>query len=185
MNNHKYRKDEIVKIIDFIYKEFENRENISDIIQDLIGKYSEPRRNHKFCAKFISQNAKKELRKSINELKKLKTNISLSEAHKILGALVHEHMTPKYAVFNLLEKNKDTNNATYIRMILEKCCETSLITKDENSRLKKTEHRDLIEYNFDYEKFNIKSRYEKNNFRDAKKEADEIILEEFNIHDFL
>lgn len=185
MNDHKYRKDEIVKTINFIYEKFDNRENISDIVQDLIGKYTEPRRNHKFAAKFISQNAKIELRKSISEIKKTKTNISLSEAHKALGVLVHEHMTPKHAIFNIFEKNTDTKSPAYIRTILETCCKTSLITKDENSRLRKTEHPDLIGYNFDHTKFNIKSRYKKEYFRDAKKEADEIILEEFNIQEFI
>jgi len=156
----RYRKDQILKLVCFIYKNFtpSQRQDIKDTIRDLIGKYDEPVENHRLGARYISKEAFDIITNRVNTAGNWKTPGALNEF--IQNTLRHEHMTPKGAIFHALELKSNEITEDFIETILNACCVNALITIGEDSQLDRIKHPDLAN-GFDPKKFNLFARYQK------------------------
>lgn len=173
------RKDSIIKVLTIIYTELTDdlRNEISSTINDLAGKYSESKNNHKAYAEYISIDAESKLRgmKFKNE----------SALHKYIGKnFRHEHVVPKNAIRLALEywKKNPSTCTSDINEIMEAFSGCAIILPEEDKRLHRKTHNNIDNKTgkFCLLDFDKEARYLK-----PKDKGEKIQLKDFNPKSYL
>lgn len=157
-----YVKDEIVDLIVYIYNNFtlDSRNNIKGVIRDLIGKYSEPTKNHRYHAEYISVEAKSMLK---NKTKDGKFKNASELNTYIQKNFRHEHMTPKDSIRSVFEYMANNNQPLTILSVtdaLNTFSKCAIITLEEDGQLLKLKHPAIVNNEaVDLKNFDIELRY--------------------------
>ena len=159
---NKDRKESIVNVIEIIYKNLDKdlRTEISSTINDLVGKYSEAKTNHKAYAEYISTEALEKLERDLG-----RSSINASDLHKFISKkdnnFRHEHIVPKNAIRLALEFRDESKIISIPELLEEFSGCTIILAKEEDTRLtKKTHpHIDPITGEFCLKNFKKQQRY--------------------------